>query len=61
MILSRFLKENAVLVVHNHPTDNCGLDIKSNERKSVNLIKALEPKSTLDLILGEGRGNRSIK
>ena len=49
------------VVIHTDLTDNRGVDFKFKEGRPVSVILAFEPKSTVDLIQGEGRGNRSIK
>ncbi len=55
------LEADKPVVVHTDLTGNRGVDFKFKDGRAVGVILAFEPKSSVDLIQGEGRGNRSIK
>ena len=49
------------VIVHTDLSGARGVDFRFEEGMAVHVILAFEPKSRVDLIQGEGRGNRNIK
>jgi hypothetical protein len=60
-VINQLLEVSEAKVFHSDLTDNSGVDFKFKEGRFLGFFLASKPKSSVDSIKGEDRGNRSIE